>query len=337
MRKIHILLVLLLGAILSSACHKQNYYQFQGPAQGGIYRVKYKGASIRPEELQIKVDSLLTEIDNTLSGYNKHSLLSQFNAQDTIVLSKMFFDLYELSYNMWEQSEGAFDVACGPLFDLWGFGFKSSSNPSEDQINSCLKSCGTARLKKPAELKSLIGKAISSMDFLHEGESVPPQLNFNAIAQGYSCDIVASLLKEYGVEDMLVDIGEIYCCGNGPSGLGWTIGIDNPIDGNNTPGADIKEVWNTEGQALGVVTSGNYRKFYIKDGKKYSHTIDPRTGYPVTHSLLSATVTAPTAYEADALATYFMVIGKEEAIEYLYNNPQIHAFLISEDGVWKNW
>lgn len=337
MRKIHILSTLFISVILSSACNKQPYYQFQGPAQGGIYRVKYKGASIKPEALQIKVDSLLSEIDNTLSGYNPHSLLSHFNSGDSIVLSNMFFDLYELSYDMWKRSEGAFDVACGSLFDLWGFGFKSSSNPNEDQIKECLRSCGTARLKMPAELRNLIGKSISNMDFLHEGESAPPRFNFNAIAQGYSCDVVAGLLKKYGVKDMLVDIGEIYCCGNGPSGLGWTIAIDNPVDGNNTPGADIKEVWNTEGQALGVVTSGNYRKFYIKDGKKYSHTIDPRTGYPVSHSLLSATVTAPTAYEADALATYFMVIGKEKAIEYLYDHPQIHAFLISEDEVWKNW
>ncbi len=337
MGKTHALSIILLGALLFSACHKEPYFQFQGPAQGDIYRVKYKGASIKPAELQIKVDSLLTEIDNTLSGYNSHSLLSQFNSGDSIILSPMFFDLYELSYDMWERSEGAFDVACGPLFDLWGFGFKASSDPTEEQIKECLGACGTARLKKPSELKSLIGEKIRSTDLLRKGENAPPQLNFNAIAQGYSCDAVADLLKKYGVKDMLVDIGEIYCCGNGPSGLGWTIAVDNPVDGNNTPGADIKEIWNSEGQALGVVTSGNYRKFYIKDGKKYSHTIDPRTGYPVSHSLLSATVTAPNASEADALATFFMVIGKEESIEYLCDHPHIHAFLISEDGVWKNW
>ena len=136
------------------------------------------------------------------------------------------------------------------------------------------------------------------------------------------------------MEDMLVDIGEIYCDGVNPSGEGWKIGIDNPVDGNNTPGKDLRAVWSSEGKACGIVTSGNYRKFYVKDGRKYAHTIDPRTGRPVTHNLLSATIVAPTAAEADAIATACMVMGPEKARAFIEEHEGLEAFLVSDDGVW---
>ena len=133
---------------------------------------------------------------------------------------------------------------------------------------------------------------------------------------------------------MLVDIGEIFCEGLNPAGRGWTIGVDNPVDGNDTPGADIRGVWESDGGACGIVTSGNYRKFYVRDGKKYAHTIDPRTGYPVTHGLLSATVVAPTAAEADALATACMVLGPEAARDLILSRPELEGYLITGDGSW---
>ena len=161
-------------------------------------------------------------------------------------------------------------------------------------------------------------------------------LNFNAIAQGYSCDLVASYLHSIGVKDMLVDIGEIYCEGLNPEGKGWSIGIDTPEDGNDTPGAKLAGIWKSDGGAYGVVTSGNYRKYYIHDGKKYAHTIDPRTGRPVEHNLLSATVVAASATEADALATYFMVIGMEEARRFVEEHDGIEACLITSDTSWRS-
>ena len=135
---------------------------------------------------------------------------------------------------------------------------------------------------------------------------------------------------------MLVDIGEIYCEGLNPKGQGWSIGIDAPVDGNETPGASLSGIWKSDGGAYGVVTSGNYRKFYVKDGKKYAHTIDPRTGRPVEHNLLSATVIAPTATEADALATYFMVVGLDEARRFVESHSEIEACLITSDAIWKS-
>ena len=335
MKKIYLIV---LAALCSAACNDTHYYRISGYAQGGTWQVKYRGARLSPDRVQAGVDSLLREIDITISGYNKASLLSRLNAGDSVVLNQRFLELYEHSYRMWEASQGAFDVASGPLFDIWGFGFTGDSLPSAKAVQDCLEDCGTGRLISPDGMRSLLGKKITARQLLRDkDEQALPRLNFNAIAQGYSCDVVADYLHGLGVSDMLVDIGEIYCCGLNPSGKGWSIGIDNPVDGNNTPGADIKDVWTSDGGSHGVVTSGNYRKFYVRDGKKYSHTIDPRTGYPVTHNLLSATVIAPSAWEADALATWFMVIGFEQARTYLDSHPEIQACLISSEELWQNY
>ena len=335
MKKIYLIV---LAALCSAACNDTHYYRISGYAQGGTWQVKYRGARLSPDRVQAGVDSLLREIDFTISGYNKASLLSRLNAGDSVVLNQRFLELYEHSYRMWEASQGAFDVASGPLFDIWGFGFTGDSLPSAKAVQDCLEDCGTGRLISPDGMRSLLGEKITARQLLRDkDEQALPRLNFNAIAQGYSCDVVADYLHGLGVSDMLVDIGEIYCCGLNPSGKGWSIGIDNPVDGNNTPGADIKDVWTSDGGSHGVVTSGNYRKFYVRDGKKYSHTIDPRTGYPVTHTLLSATVIAPSAWEADALATWFMVIGFEQARTYLDSHPEIQACLISSEELWQNY
>ena len=335
MKKIYLIV---LAALCSAACNDTHYYRISGYAQGGTWQVKYRGARLSPDRVQAGVDSLLREIDFTISGYNKASLLSRLNAGDSVVLNQRFLELYEHSYRMWEASQGAFDVASGPLFDIWGFGFTGDSLPSAKAVQDCLEDCGTGRLISPDGMRSLLGEKITARQLLRDkDEQALPRLNFNAIAQGYSCDVVADYLHGLGVSDMLVDIGEIYCCGLNPSGKGWSIGIDNPVDGHNTPGADLKDVWTSDGGSHGVVTSGYYRKYYVRDGKKYSHTIDPRTGYPVTHNLLSATVIAPSAWEADALATWFMVIGFEQARTYLDSHPEIQACLISSEELWQNY
>ena len=298
--------LLAIAALVSGAC-TQEYVTLGGYAQGGIYSVKYNPAGVKVSraEAQQAVDGILEQIDTTLSGYNRKSLLSRRNAGEKVELNDMFREIEEISEHYRELSGGAFDVAAGPLFDVWGFGFTADSLPSDEAISAAMERCRKREV-----------------------------LNFNAIAQGYSCDKVAAYLHSIGVKDMLVDIGEIYCEGLNPKGQGWTIAIDTPSDGNNTPGASISGLWHSDGGAYGVVTSGNYRKFYIKDGKKYAHTIDPRTGRPVDHNLLSATVIAPTATEADALATYFMVIGFEKARSWVEDHPGIEACLISSGLTW---
>ncbi len=323
-----------------TACADNNYYKLQGYAQGGQYSVTYKGASLPPQQLKVKVDSILNEIDFTLSGYNKGSLVSRLNRGDSVVLNDIFARVYRESVEMWRETDGAFDPSCGPVFDIWGFGFTSDSLPSPQRIASALKACGMSRLISADEVDELAQgeRKITSRELLKDTRNeLLPQLNFNAIAQGLTSDLIYEYLYSLGVRDMLVDIGEIRCCGFNPSGEGWKIGIDNPVDGNNTPGADLKGIWDSQGCDCGIVTSGNYRKYYIVDGVKYSHTIDPRTGSPVRHSLLSATVIAPTAAIADALATAFMVMGEEKAKAFLASGPEVQACLISSNGIWKSW
>lgn len=289
------------------SCSKAGYSEFRGYAQGGRYCVKanLRNSSASCDEIAAGIDSILFCIDTTFSGYSAGSQLSRLNAGDEVALSPMFLDLLAVSDSFKVLTGGAFDVYSAPLFDIWGFGFKNDSLPDTARVAAALEEC-----KRKEEL------------------------NFNAIAQGYTCDVIAGYLHSQGVKDMLVDVGEIYCEGVNASGNGWSIGIDTPIDGNDTPGAKLSGVWKSDGGAYGVVTSGNYRKFYVRDGKKYAHTIDPRTGFPVRHNLLSATVIAANATEADAFATYFMVIGFEQARDYVLNAESVEACLITSDTTW---
>ena len=314
--------IFLAAALISSCSPKDRYITITGHAQGGTYAVKLNlngkdgMVQTRPEEIRDSIDAILQKIDNTLSGYNRNSLLSRLNAGETVEWNDMMKDIFAHAAQIHVETKGAVDVAAGPLFDLWGFGFKSGDFPSDEEVR---------KTKETSNLEYYI---------LHE-EGI---LNFNAIAQGYSCDLVAEYLYSLGVKDMMVDIGEIFCDGRNPSGLPWSLGIDKPVDGNNQLGAQIQGIFRAPEGPHGIVTSGNYRKFYIKDGKKYSHTIDPRTGYPVTHNLLSATIVAGDALTADAYATYCMVIGLEESKAFLESRTDLEGCLIyDEDGQFKTW
>ena len=358
------IITLLITAI---SCSQRGYVQFGGYAQGGRWGVKANlaGVKTRPAEIQKNIEDILYEIDTTLSGYNKASQLSRFNRGEDVELSPMFEEVLQAATAFWEETDGALDCAAGPLFDIWGFGFKTDSLPSDELVRQTLAQCGMARLicsekwpdsgtnnKKSGicsentpnsgtntgNLPSATGKGPGRVPQGEPGPGIArskadaiANLNFNAIAQGYSCDKVAEYLYSIGVKDMLVDIGEIFCDGLNPSGKPWRVGVDKPKDGNNTLGADLDGIWESDGGPQGVVTSGNYRKFYIKDGVKYSHTIDPRTGYPVQHNLLSATIIAPSAMEADAYATYCMVIGLEAAKEFIESRDDLEGFLIYGD------
>lgn len=314
---------LLLTAVLfpafSSCSQGDRYSQITGYAQGGTYSVKFnlKGVKVPESEIRRTVDSILTMVDTTLSGYNKGSQLSRFNEGGLDTPNQMFRDIYALSRKFYEETGGALDVAAGPLFDIWGFGFTSGRLPSQQAVDSVRAICGMDKLDPGMRPVS---------------DNVMPRLNFNAIAQGYTSDCIAHYLHSIGVRDMLVDIGEIYCEGLNPKGRPWSIGIDRPVDGNMTPGADLDGIWRGDGRGRGVVTSGNYRKYYVEDGRKYSHTIDPRTGQPVQHNLLSATIVAPDAVSADAYATFCMVIGLEDAKAFINSREDLEGYLIYDNG-----
>lgn len=319
------LLILSIFILLFGACtHSKDYHFIEGMAQGGTYHITYSSKSASGRQIKYSVnsvkhiaDSILIEIDNTLSGYNPYSLLTKINSNVSDSCNSVFSDIFDLSYKLYQATNGLFDPASAPLFDIWGFGFKNDETVSDEKIDSILNFTGMDKI------------SISKGRVIKKDSRV--KINFNAIAQGYSCDLISDALKEIGITDFLVEVGmEIYCSGVNPNGKPWQIGIDRPEDGNMEAGADIADV--VQVTDAGIVTSGNYRKFYIKDGKKYSHTIDPIAGRPVQHNLLSATIIASNAAIADAYATYCMVIGLEKSIEFLESREDLKGYLIYANG-----
>lgn len=312
-------------AITVSCGGNEDYYNIEGYAQGGTYRITLRSDLKKCKELQEGVERILADIDNSISGYNPSSALSMFNgnfngnnegpcqASDSGVAGSeapgngmsgsgmsgseapgrnpILTDIFALSERIYRECGGYFDVSSGALFDAWGFGFKEGTFPDMADIDSIMDFTGMDKI------------------IFRDGRLVKTDprvtLNFNAIAQGYTCDIIAGYLAGEGITDMLVNVGgEIFCRGVNPSGKEWTIGIDAPIDGNMVAGEKLQTVIEipVSENGTGVVTSGNYRKFYIKDGKKYSHTVNPKTGLPVEHNLLSATVISDNASAEAILA-----------------------------------
>lgn len=322
MRKTIILLLIL--SFLSGACTRQReYVLIKGMAQGGTYHISYSptdslGRDIifSPDSVERAVNRILIDIDNSLSGYNPYSVLSKINNNSSDTPDSIYCDIFKISYDLYRETGGYFDPAAAPLFDLWGFGFKSGETVSESKIDSILNFVGMDKI------------TVSGDKVIKKDPRV--KINFNAIAQGYSCDLISDELKKMGISDFLVEVGmEIYCSGVNPDSQEWKIGIDMPKDGNMEAGSDIAEIVKVTN--AGIVTSGNYRKFYIKDGKKYSHTIDPLTGIPVQHGLLSATIIARNATIADAYATYCMVIGLEKSKKFLESRKDLKGYLIYGD------
>lgn len=324
-------LILLLSALLllCGCSGRQPYVRIEGFAQGGTYHVicsPVRGVS--ENALQARIDARLQEIDFSLSGYNKGSLLSRINAGEDLPLDSLFIECFTRSKEIWTESRGAFDPSAAPLFDLWGFGFSNKGKVSQEAIDSILAFVGMQHLS----LEDL-------PDGTHLVKDDPRcKLNFNAIAQGYSCDVVARILDSLGCTDYLIDIGrEIICKGHNAAGGPWRIGLDRPVDGNFDEGKDLQAILEVSVDC-GIVTSGNYRKFYVEDGRKYAHTIDPSTGRPVTHNLLSATIIAVDATTADAYATWMMVVGLDRAREILPHMIGVDALLVyEEDGQMKTF
>lgn len=324
-----VILLLTTSLLLPGSCREERaYLRIEGFAQGGTYHVICSPVrGMKETELQARLDARLQEIDFSLSGYNKGSLLSRLNAGEDLPLDSLFTECFTRSKEIWTETGGAFDPSAAPLFDLWGFGFSNKGKVSEAAVDSILTFVGMQHLwleDRP--------------DGTHLAKDDPRcKLNFNAIAQGYSCDVLARILDSLGCADYLIDVGrEIICKGRNASGGKWRIGLDRPTDGNMEEGKDLQAI--LEVSDCGIVTSGNYRKFYVEDGRKYAHTIDPLSGRPVSHSLLSATVVARDAATADAYATWMMVVGLEQARAILVARPDLEALLVYEqDGVMQTW
>lgn len=323
-KNLYISLILIISTIYGCKNREDNYLTYDGFAQGSTYHIVCE----KPEGKNIQIgDSLIHyfhDIDFSVSGYNKNSLLSALNRGEVRPLDQIFIEVFNESYKVYKESNGYFDVSAAPLFDIWGFGFKNGKDVNKKEIDSILTFVG---MDKVRIIEKNCDTAKTGKIFILEKDDPRIQLNFNAIAQGYTCDYMAKRFQRIGINNYLIEIGgEVICKGVNQKGEKWRVGIDKPIDGNDVPGEEMQCIINISNK--GLVTSGNYRKYFIRNGKKYSHTIDPKTGYPVQHSVLSATVVASDATTADAYATYFMVIGLDKAKEVLKQREDLQAYII---------
>jgi thiamine biosynthesis lipoprotein len=318
-------LLFVLFAVLSSCISKKPVIEnFTGFTQGTTYSIVYDNSiNITPQDLQLKVEKILHDFDASLSVYNDSSIISRINRNEIAVPDSFFIDVYNKSVLISQMTDGAFDITVGPLVRAWGFGPDDHKNFTEEKRDSLLKLVGMDKIRLD---NGLIVKSDPGVT-----------LDVNAIAQGYSVDVVCRYLSSIGLSDYLVEIGgEVMAVGN-KGGSPWRIGIDRPEDNNMIPGQSLQAIIKISDMA--VSTSGNYRKYFVEDGIKYSHTIDPKTGYPAKNRLLSTTIVADNCTMADGIATACMVMGKEKAIDFITSHPGVSAYFVFSDdsGNFKTW
>ena len=305
----------IVAGMLLCSCGTPTYYTHQGFAEGTSYKIVYESESGTDYEQDIV--QLLHDFSASLSIYMPHSLISRVNKNDsTAVIDDYFRTVFEKSVEINKASNGVFDITVAPLVNFWGFGF-TSDIPDADRkkIDSLLQYVGMDKIR------------ISGNRVVKDSPGV--MLDMNAIAKGYSVDVVADFLRKKGCRNYLVEIGgEIVARGVNASEKVWRVGIDKPAD-KAMPGAELQAIVQLKDKAM--ATSGNYRRFFEIDGAKYAHTIDIKTGYPVRHNLLSATIFASDCMKADAWATVCMVSGLEKSIEHLKRHPELDALLIYSD------
>lgn len=311
--------------VLLYSCNREvTYDNFAGFAQGTTYSIVFENnGKYQPATLKKDVEKILHEFDLSLSLYTDSSILTKVNRNEDVTADRYFSEAFSKSVAITMLTDGAFDITVGPLVKAWGFGPDSHKNFSESKRDSLLKLVGMEKVRMTD------GKVIKADPDI--------KLDFNAIAQGYSVDVVCDYLSSAGLKNYLVEIGGEVRVRGDKQGLPWRIGIDRPEDNNNVPGNDLQAIISMKNRSL--ATSGNYRKFYVEDGVKYSHTIDPRTGYPARNQLLSATILADECATADGIATACMVFGKDKTIEFLNMHPEYDAFLVYSDdnGNYQTW
>lgn len=299
--------------------------QIQGQTQGTTYGVILDDPNKKIQKDDL--DSILHDFDLALSTYIDNSVVSEINnGKQTIIIkdSHGYFEwCYEKSQEVFENTQGAFDPSVFPLVKAWGFFGDSLIRPSRTELDSIITFVGFGKPLHDCLIHD------SRVAFTKSNPSF--RMDFNAIAQGLSVDVIAKYLDANGIQDYYVEIGgEIVVKGKNNEAIDWRIGVDSPIQKGNS--RTVENVVNISNKA--IATSGNYRKFYVQDGVKYAHTINPKTGEPVQHSLLSATVIANSCAEADAYATAFMVIGVDEAMQFVQNHPELELelYLLHDDS-----
>ncbi len=312
------LVVLIVASVAIIWQQRSTPYQHDtGFIFGTTYSITYQYA----KDLQPEIEAEMKEVDSALSPFNKQSIITAINNNQKTSLNKKFTEGFNLAEKISRETDGAFDSTVAPLVNEWGFGFKKGVDPSKHAIDSLRQIVGYQKVA----LKD--GKIVKQ----------DPRINLDCsgVAKGYGSDCVANLLRSHGIENFMVEIGgEVVTSGINPDRVPWRIGVTKPVDDPTLQGGELQTVLNVTDKAM--ATSGNYRNFYYKGGKKYAHTIDPKTGYPVQHNILSSTVVADNCATADAYATAFMVMGLEKAKAILDKHPELMVYFIYSDKDGKN-
>lgn len=297
-------------------CTSKKYYFNEGLVFGTYYNIRYEAN----QDLENEITAELARMDSSLSVFNKASIISRINRNDDVLTDSLFEIMFKTAVKVTKMSDGAFDITCGPLVNVWGFGPDGLGyRPTQHEIDSILQFVGFQYVELDEDMHRVM-----KMD-------TRIQMDASALAKGYGCDLIAALLRDKGVENYLVDIGgEVVANGHNDKGEKWKLGITKPID---DPTGEIQEVEEViESDHICIASSGNYRRFYYDGGERRSHTVDPRNGYPVNHNLLSATVIGPSGIMADALATACMVMGEEKALEMIEATEGCECHLILAEG-----
>lgn len=323
--QIPFLMVLIAGSIIIIRQQNNMPYQHdEGFVFGTVYSITYQS----DKDLKAEIEAELKKVDGSLSMFNNNSTISKVNRNEETKLDEKFLDVFSLAQRISEETGGAFDITVAPLVNAWGFGFKAGNMPTKRDVDSLRALIGYEKVKITSGPK---GTRIEKAD---------PRimLDCSAIAKGYGCDVVARYLSSRDIRNFMVEIGgEVVTKGHSPKRVPWKIGVTKPIDDSLSTGGELQTILDMTDKAM--ATSGNYRNFYYKGGRKYAHTIDPATGFPVQHSLLSATVLANDCATADAYATSFMVMGMEKARKVLEKHPELMAYFIyskkgGDVGIW---
>ena len=315
------LVLLIVGTVLILR-HERNvpYQKSADKVFGTFYHATYQCDS----DLTYSINAELAKVDASLSPFNKNSIITAVNQNKEVEINDMFQDVFYLAMQISKETDGAFDITVAPLVNAWGFGFKNGIEPTSEQVDSLKQIIGYQKV-------SLSGGKVTKTD-----DRV--MLDCSAIAKGYGTDVVARLLRSKGITNFMVEIGgEIVTSGVNAENQPWRVGITKPVEDPMGTTGEVQSIVKITDKAM--ATSGNYRNFYYKDGKRYAHTIDPKTGYPVQHNILSATVFAKSCAVADAYATSFMVMGMEKAQQLLEQHLELMAYLIycDEDGKNAVW
>lgn len=303
--------IFVVGLLLLSSCGKQpQKIMLQGFVQGSYYAITYYDDEGR--SFQKEIDSIFHAVDISVNLWVDSSVINKVNRNEEVVLDQIFIDNFEIAQKAAVLSGGYFDPTISPLVSAWGFSAKSGDSITPQLVDS---------LKQLVDYRKV---RIEDGKLVKEDPAI--KLDFNAIAQGYTTDLVGALLDSRGINSYIVDVGgEIFARGTKPDGKPWVVGIEKPAADWDSERVVQERV---ELQDRGIVTSGSYRKYVERDGKRYSHCIDPKTGYPVEHNLLSATVIAENATWADALASVCMVMGMERSLELIKTLDGVEVYYI---------